>query len=140
MNAYDAQNSLKFQNTLRGCGRTFGFLTLLAIIPLILLYVFGFSIKTSEEYACVLQLAEHSAEVVEITGEPLTPGLFAWTSYYESGGGLRQGRFSTLISGPRGKGTLIAEFYRTPVGATLGLWLKTGGEEIAVYYGNYPCQ
>ncbi|MBN2006435.1 MAG: hypothetical protein JXA21_23990 [Anaerolineae bacterium] len=106
---------------------------------MILLYVFGFSIKTSEEYACALQIAERSAQVAEITGEPVTPGLFAWTSHFESGGGLRQRRFSTSLSGPRGKGRLVVEFYRTPIGATLGMWFKTSGEETGVYNGTYPC-
>ena len=126
-------------SALRGCGRRLASLALFAIVPLLLLYIFGFSIKTSEEYACVLDTAERSAQVIEITGEPVTPGLFAWTSYFESGGGERQGQFSTSLSGPRGKGRLQAQFYRTPVGATLGIWVKAGGEESEVYNGAYPC-
>jgi hypothetical protein len=128
-----------FRNTLRGCTRTIGTLALFAIVPLILLCVFGFAIKTTPEYECALDMAGRSAQVVEITGEPLTPGLFAWTSYFESGGGLRQGRFSTSLSGPYGKGRLQAEFYRTPIGATLGIWFKTSAGETEVYNGEYPC-
>jgi hypothetical protein len=137
MNEYSTPSP--FSNALRGCRRRLVSFALFAIVPLILLYVFGFSIKTSEEYACALDTAESSAQVVEITGEPLTPGLFAWTSYFESGGGLRQGSFSTSLSGPRGKGTLHVEFYRSPIGATLGIWFKTGGEESEIYNGVYPC-
>ncbi|MBN2392425.1 MAG: hypothetical protein JXR84_16970 [Anaerolineae bacterium] len=128
-----------FQNALRGCGRSLVSFALFAIVPLILLYVFGFSIKTSEEYACVLDTAERSARVIRVTGEPVTPGLFAWTSYFESGGGERQGQFSTTLSGPRGKGRLQAQFYRTPIGATLGIWFKTSQGETEVYNGAYPC-
>ena len=104
-----------------------------------MLYVFGFSIKTTEEYTCALQTAERSAHVIGFTGEPVKPGLFAWTSYFESGSGLRQGQLSTAVSGPRGKGKLIVEFYRTPIGASLGMWFKTNEGETEVYSGAYPC-
>ena len=140
MYADDVNQDFSLKQAVQRLGKFAWTLALFAIVPLILLYVFGFSAKNTEEYACALRTAEQSAEVSRLIGEPITPGLFAWTSYFESGGGLRQGRFSTGVSGPRGKGTLIVEFYRTPVGATLGLWLKTGGEEITVYYGNYPCR
>jgi hypothetical protein len=103
-------------SALRGCGRRLLSLAMLAIVPLILLYIFGFSIKTSEEYACALDTAERNAQVIRITGEPVKPGLFAWIFYFESGGGERQGNFSTSLSGPRGKGTLKVQFYRTPLG------------------------
>ena len=126
-------------SALRGCGRRLLSLAMFAIVPLILLYVFGFSIKTTEEYACALDIAESSARVIEITGEPVEPGLFAWTSYFESGGGERQGQFSTSLSGPRGKGRLKVQFYRTPIGATLGIWFRTSEGETEVYNGTYPC-
>jgi hypothetical protein len=128
-----------FQSPLRGCGRRLLSLAMFAAVPLILLYVFGFSIKTSEEYACALDTAEGNAQVTRITGEPVEPGLFAWTSYFESGGGERQGQFSTSLSGPRGKGRLKVQFYRTPIGASLGIWFKTSESEIEVYNGTYPC-
>ncbi len=128
-----------FTSALRGCGRPLVYFVMLMIIPLILLYIFGFSIKTSEEYACVLQLAERNPEVIGVTGEPVTPGLFAWISYFESGGGERQGAFATALSGPQGKGRLKAQFYRTPIGASLGVWFKTSAGEIEVYNGAYPC-
>ncbi len=112
---------------------------LIAIVPLILLGVFGFAIKTTPEYACVLRTVERSEDVIVVTGEPLKPGLFAWTSYFESGGGLRQGSFSTTLSGPKGRARIQAQFYRTPVGESLGIWLKKGREEITLYNGSYPC-
>ena len=124
----------------RGCWTLLGTGMLFAIVPLILLYVFGFSIKTTEEYACVLRTVERSEDVIVVTGEPLTPGLFAWTSYFESGGGLRQGQFSTSVSGPKGRARIQAQFYRTPVGESLGIWLKKGREETTIYNGSYPCR
>ncbi len=140
MGVDDLSQDFSLKQAVQRLGKFAWTLALFAIVPLIMLYVFGFSAKNTEEYACALRTAEQNAEVSAIIGDPLMPGLFAWTSYFESGGGLRQGRFSTSVSGPRGKGTLIVEFYRTPVGATLGLWLKTGGEEITIYYGDYPCR
>ncbi len=140
MGVDDLSQDFSLKQVVQKLGKSFWVFALVAIGPLIMLYVFGFSAKTTEEYACALRMAEQNTEVALIIGEPITPGLFAWTFYFESGGGLRQGRFSTSISGPRGKGRLIVEFYRTPVGATLEVWLKTGGEEITVYYGNYPCR
>ncbi len=129
-----------FQGVLRRWWDILGTLALVTIVPLILLYVFGFSIKTTDEYACVLGIVEQSEDVVVVTGEPLTPGLFAWTSYFESGGGLRQGQFSTTVSGPKGRARIQAQFYRTPVGESLGIWLKKGREEITIYNGSYPCR
>ena len=134
------RNALGGYLALGGCLNTLFLLGVFGIVPLILLYVFGFSIKTTPEYDCVIRRARSSAQVIAITGEPLTPGLFAWTSYFESGGGLRQGRFSTTLSGPQGRAKIVAEFYRTPIGATLGIWLKTNEGEIEIYNGAYPCE
>jgi len=119
--------------------RSLGSLFLLLLLPAILLFVFGFFMKTTDEYACALQTARQESQVIAVTGEPLMPGLFAWMPYFESGGGLRQGLFFTKLSGPTGSGTLRAEFYRTPIGATLYLTFKIGGEETVIYDGAYPC-
>lgn len=131
--------SITLKDRLIALWRIIKTLVLIAIIPSILLYVFGFSIKTSDEYDCVIQTAGQSAQVIAVTSEPTTPGLFAWTVYFESGGGLRQGQFYTALSGPRGCGRIQAQFYRTPIGATLGIRFKTDAEEIEVYNGTYPC-
>jgi len=126
-------------NALLSCLRRLLSWAMFLAVPLVLLYVFGFSIKTSEEYACVLQIAESTPEIIEITGEPVSPGTFAWISYFESGGGERQGAFATALTGPQGKGTLKAQFYRTPIGAQLGVWFKTSAGEIEIYNSTYPC-
>ncbi|MDI6768645.1 MAG: hypothetical protein QMD04_03100 [Anaerolineales bacterium] len=119
-----------------GCGCVW-----LTIIPMlaIALGFFGFFMKTTDEYACAIQTVRQSPRVVALIGEPVTPGLFAWTPFFESGGGLRQGILFTTISGPKGSGTLRAEFYRTPIGATLYMIFKAGGEELVIYDGVYPC-
>jgi hypothetical protein len=79
------------------------------------------------------------ARLLTVTGAPVSPGLFAWTSYYESGGMLTQGTFSTYVSGPKGGGTIDANFYRAPIGATLWIGFSTKNEEIDRYDGEYPC-
>jgi hypothetical protein len=111
-----------------------------AIFPVFMLFIFGFSIKTTPEYACVMQMVESNRQVVNVTGEPVTPGFFAWTGFFESGGGVRQGSFSTRVSGPQGRVTIQAQFYRTPIGETLGIWLKVKGDELTLYNGDYPCR
>ena len=132
--------ALVFQGVVRRWWGTLGALAGVAIVPLILLYIFGFSIKTTGEYACMLGIVERSEDVIVVTGEPLTPGLFAWTSYFESSSGLRQGQFSTTVSGPKGRARIQARFYRTPVGESFGVWLKKGREEVTIYNGSYPCR
>ena len=140
MSADEYGNSITVQGRLRALWRLIRTIALSAILPLFLLYIFGFSIKTSAEYDCVMRTAGRSARVVAVTGDPTTPGLFAWITYFRSGSELRQGHFFTTLSGPRGRGWIKAKFYHTPVGASLGIWFKTGGEEVEIYNGAYPCQ
>ncbi len=128
-----------FASPLKRLGRIIGIAALAAILPAILLYVFGFSIKTTSEYRCVMRIVEESGQVVSITGSPITPGWFAWIKYYESGGMLSQGTFFTSVSGPKGSGTVDAGFYRAPVGASLGVWFTSKNEEIEIFDGEYPC-
>ena len=128
-----------FVRALKRIGRLAGVVVTVAILPAILIYVFCFSMKTTSEYRCALQVMKEDARVLASTGAPIQPGWIAWTKYYESGGMLTQGMFVTYVSGPDGGGTLEVNFYRAPVGATLGIWFSKGGEEIEVYDGRYPC-
>jgi len=111
----------------------------IAILPLIFLYVFGFSIKTTPEYECALDTIEKSRQVIAVTGYPLEPGAFAWTRFFESSGMTRQGVFSTSISGPQGSGRMDVNFYRSPVGESLSIWFTSKGHETQVFDGAYPC-
>jgi hypothetical protein len=126
-------------NPLKRAGRILGIAALAAILPGVLAYVFCFSIKSAPEYRCALGVLADSGQVASIAGSPLTPGLIAWTRFYESGGMLTQGAFTTHVSGPDGGGSVEVNFYRAPVGATLGVWFTSNGEEIVVYDGEYPC-
>jgi len=108
-------------------------------LPAILLFFFGFFAKTTDEYTCAIQTASQDRQVIAVAGEPVTPGLFAWMPFFESSGGLTQGVVNTTLSGPNGRGRLHAECYRSPVGSTLYLTFESGGEEIALHDGAYPC-
>lgn len=108
-------------------------------LPILMLAIFGFSIKTTPEYDCAVSLVENSRAVTSLTGTPIQPGFFAWTRFFESGGFVRQGAFSTSISGPWGHGRIQVSFYRAPAGSTLGIWFLSSGDEMEVYNGAYPC-
>lgn len=114
-----------------------GFMVMIGLA--VLLFFFGFFIKTTDEYACAVDLLRRNPQVVREIGEPIRPGLFAWTIYFESGGATREGAFFTLLSGPRGRARARVQFYRTPVGATLTILLKTETDTIDVYDGPYAC-
>lgn len=115
-------------------------LVLLSLIgPVVLAFFFLFFIKTTEEYSCVLQTVQQDPDVVKALGEPVEPGLFAWMPFFESGGHVRQGYFTTTVSGPRGKGKIKADFYRAPVGSTLEILFEFEGDETVLYSGPYVC-
>jgi hypothetical protein len=128
-----------FRKPLKRLARIAGIAMAIGALPAILLYVFAFSIKTSDEYRCTLQILEENRQVLSITGSPIRPGWFAWTKYYESGGMVSQGVFWTYITGPDGSGTVDVGFYRAPVGDTLEIWFSANNDEIEVYNGVYPC-
>lgn len=132
-------NQANIKHSLQKLGKKILIVIAVAAFPLFMLYIFGFSIKSSEEYACALQITERNPQVLAVTGRPVTPDFFAWISYFESSGGLSQGNFSTGVSGPQGSGSLQVQFYRTPVGQSLGIWFSSGETEIEVYDGDYPC-
>ena len=93
-----------FVRPLTRIGRIIGIAVTVAILPAILIYVFCFSMKTTSEYRCALQVMKEDARVLASTGAPIQPGWIAWTKYYESGGMLTQGMFVTYVSGPDGGG------------------------------------
>jgi len=131
--------NLSFLQSLKKVFKRAWYLPLTASAPLIMLFFFGFFMKTTDEYDCAIRILEQSPAVRREIGLPIEAGLFAWTSYFESGGAMRQGAFSTAISGPRGKGKVRVEFYRAPVGATLYVRLETREGETDVYNGPYVC-
>jgi predicted ferric reductase len=141
MGTMDEKNSLPntMTGSLRSLWRNLWVAISIAIVPIILLYVFGFSIKTTPEYDCAMQMVEKSRQVIQVTGSPIKPGQFAWTKFFESGGMLRQGAFFTSISGPAGSGRIDVNFYRAPVGESLAIWFTSKGVETKIFDDGYPC-
>jgi predicted ferric reductase len=123
----------------RGITLLFSFIFSLGMM-LFMAYIFGFSIKGSNEYACVLEQVGRNREVTRQLGEPLEPGYFAWLSYSESQGNMRRGAFTTSISGPRDNGRVRAEYYRAPVGSYLYIQFNGGEGWLDLFQGDYPCR
>ena len=120
-------------------GRILKWAGLTLFFPLVMLFFFAFFIKTTEEYDCIMRTVVQHPDVVKEVGEPVEPGLFAWSPFFESSGHVRQGYFITRVSGPRGKGKIKADFYRAPVGATMTIYFESQGRETNLYDGPYVC-
>jgi len=105
----------------------------------VLLLFFGLFIKGTDEYACALETLEQSWELDQEIGRPWQPGFFAWTSYYESNSAVRQGNFSTTLTGPRGRARVTVEFYRNPVTSFMHIGMNTERGTMTIYEGEYVC-
>ena len=103
-------------------------------------YIFGFYVKGTDAYACSLEVARRSPEVVAEIGEPMEAGLFAWISNYQSEGSVTDASFRTTLEGPKGKGGLKVRWYSSPVGSALRMELEKGGRRRIVYEGTIPCR
>ncbi len=114
-------------------------IVLLAFVGLFV-YTFGLYVKGTDAYACSLEVARRSPQVVAEIGEPMEPGLFAWISNYQSGGSVTDASFRTTLEGPRGKGGLKVRWYSSPVGSALRMELEKGGRRRIVYEGTIPCR
>jgi hypothetical protein len=116
-------------------------LTLLALLAFVgfFVYIFGLHIKGTEAYACSLAEARRSPVVVAKLGEPIEANFFAWTSNYLREGSVTDTSFSTVLAGPKGKGTLRVRWYLSPVGSALQMELEYGGRKHPVYSGAIPC-
>ncbi len=120
-------------------GRIVKWAGLALLFPLAMVLFFALFIKTTGEYDCIMRTVVQHPDVVREIGEPVEPGLLAWSPFFESGGRVRQGYFVTNISGPRGKGKIKADFYRAPVGATMTIFFESQGQELTLYDGPYIC-
>jgi hypothetical protein len=119
-----------------GLGLVFGL-----AFTLFMLFIFGFSIKGTREYACALDQVRRSDMVAQALGEPIKPGFVAWLFSRETGGAQASATFATSISGPRGRGRIRVDSYRAPVGSYLLVQLKANGQDwVDVYSGSYPCR
>jgi hypothetical protein len=115
-------------------------LLLMVLLPIFMLFIFGFSIKLTDAYTCIMHIVEQEPQVITKIGEPVTPGFFAWTTSYEGGFGYSTGHFYTAISGPRGRGRIEAAFESDPIyDMLLRIQFKIDGEESELYRGAYEC-
>jgi len=107
---------------------------------LFMAYIFGFSIKGTDEYACAMRQVRGSDLVEREVGTPIEPGVFAITYSRETGGAQASATFATSISGPLGRGKIRVDSYRAPVGAYLLVQFKGNEDWVDVYSGSYPCR
>jgi hypothetical protein len=120
-----------------GCG-CFGLIFFLGMIFLFA-FVFGYFIKTTDEYACVLQITQQDDELVRSLGEPIEPGFFAWLSNYGGEGQQFETSFRTAVSGPRDSGNIHAQIYLSPVGSAMTIKFSGDAGNILIYDGPYQC-
>jgi hypothetical protein len=100
------------------------------------LFAFAFAAKYTEEYACVLRFVQADQAVLQTIGEPVEPGLFAWSSYFALEGSVRQTAFSFSVTGPKGHGQVKATSYRAPTGSFITIRFE--GQEIYNGVYSYP--
>jgi hypothetical protein len=109
-------------------------------MSLVMVVIFAFSVKGTDEYACALQQASTSEIVTRDLGEPIEAGLVAILYARETGGAQASTRFATGIRGPYGKGRIRVDAYRAPVGAYLLVQYKGGDDWVDIHNGPYPCE
>lgn len=100
-----------------------------------LVFAFAFAAKYTEEYSCVLKFVQADQTVLQTVGEPVEPGLFAWSSYFALEGSVRQIAFSFDVTGPKGRGQVEATSYRAPTGSFITIRF----EAQEIYNGIYSC-
>ena len=134
--------SVKMRRGLLGCGGCGCFISLLFTVAFVgfMIYIFGFSIKGSVMYTCAVDKAKKNAQVVQLIGTPINPGTFAWITNYESSGSDETGHFSTLLSGPKGSGTLEVYGSHDRRGTDLDITFESEGETVQAYSGTAQCE
>ncbi len=122
-----------------GCGCLFGLL-FFAGFAAFMIYIFGFSIKSSVMYRCAVQMAESNPQVVKLIGTPIKADNCAWISNYESSGSNENGHFTTQLSGPKGSGTLSVDGSHSRSGTDLDVTCEVNGEAVQVHSGAAQCK
>ena len=118
------------------------YIALVAVLAFIglFVYVFGLHAKSTDAYACALTEARRNPLLIAELGEPIEPGVFAWTSSYSREGSVTDAAFGTSLSGPKGKAWLSVRWYLSPVGSSMRLELEKDGRTSTVYGGTIPCR
>lgn len=132
----------RVRRTTRGCGGCGCFIGLLFFVAFagFMVFIFGFSIKSSVMYRCAVQLAQSNPQVVKLIGTPIKADTFAWISNYESSGSNENGQFSTQLSGPKGSGTLSVDGSHSRNSTNLDVTFETDGETVQIHSGAAQCK
>jgi hypothetical protein len=125
-----------------GCGGCGCFLSLLFTVAFVgfMIFIFGFSIKSSVMYKCAVQLAQNNPQVINLIGTPVKAGTFAWISNYESSGSNETGQFITQLSGPNGSGTLNVDGSHDRRSTDLDITFEFASEFVQVHSGAAQCK
>lgn len=115
-------------------------LAALALLGGVFVLIFGLAVRLTQAYACALSAAERDPAVIARLGAPVEAGFFAWSGGWARRGSVTDGAFSTSLRGPRGEGTLRVRWYDSPVGSSVRIELRTGGETLLVHSGAAPCE
>lgn len=109
-------------------------------MSLLMGYIFGLSVKRTDEYACVMEQVRQSAIVTRQLGHPVEPGFVAWLHQRETGGSRASTTFGTTVSGPYGRSQIRADAYLAPAGSYLLVQFKGQEGWLDIYNGDYPCR
>ncbi len=136
------QASRRVRRSARGCGGCGCLLALGCTVGFagFMIFIFGFSIKSSVMYSCALQMARRNADVIKLIGTPIKADTFAWIDNYESSGSSETGRFNTQLSGPKGSGTLNVDGSHNSRSTRLDVTFETGNKTIQVSSGSAACE
>jgi hypothetical protein len=107
---------------------------------ILMAYIFGVSVKNTQEYACTLEQVKRSPLVLRELGEPIEAGRIAWLYSRETGGGRAETSFGTSIAGPFGDSRIRANSYLAPVGSYLQVQYQSADGWVDIYSGDYPCR
>lgn len=114
----------------------------LVAFPVVLFTIIGgalvFGPKMTEEYGCAMSELNKNRKTVEMLGEPLEAGLFAFGNLSIKNQ-QRSVNFQTSVAGPKGTGTLSVNSFRNPIGSNFRMVLETDGKELVLHDDVYPC-
>ena len=102
-------------------------------------YVFFYSAKNTEIYACAISEAKKNEKIINKIGKPIEPGFLVWTDSWGSGRFTERADFNTHLQGSKGSGTLYIRAFVDIESSFLSLIFDQGGKPEVVYQGVFPC-
>ena len=115
---------------------------LVIIVPVVIIGFLGFIFllapKFTEVYGCTSEQVKTNRKAIEILGEPIELGIYAFGNYESDG--ITKVYFSTPISGSKGSGTLDVDSVKSSAYYTVRMRIRTDDSETEIYNGEYPCK